>query len=426
MNTDKETYQAYTAILSEELIPALGCTEPVCVAYAAALAAECLGGIPDHMVVESSGNIIKNVKGAVVPNSGGLKGIEAAAVLGAVGGNPNLKLEVLSGVTEEALERTKRLLKNRGFCEIKVLDSRAKLHVKVTGMYNGHEGTAEIIHQHTNLVKLERDGRVLYEKPCRLDGFEESLTDRSCLNVRDIMSFADEVRMEDVQELIERQIEYNEMIAQEGMRKEYGVSVGANLVKYYGNDIRVRARAMAAAGSDARMSGCLYPVVINSGSGNQGITVSVPVIEYAKEMGSSHEKLVRALVFSNLIAIHQKTGIGRLSAYCGAVSAACGAGAGITYLLSGSYEQICAVITNTLANVSGMICDGAKASCAAKIATAVDAAIMAYYLSLEKEEFQPGDGIVKDTVENTIESIGEIASQGMRVTDEKILEIMVR
>ena len=426
MRIDKNIYKQYIAVLEEELVPALGCTEPTCIAYAAALTARCLGGMPDHLVVESSGNIIKNVKGAVVPNSGGLKGLEAAAVLGAAGGNPELKLEVLTGVTEEAIELTKKLLEDRDFCEVRVMKPPANLHVRITGMRDGHEAKVELIHQHTNLVRIEKDGLALYEKPYQPGSFDESLTDRGCLNVLDILAFADEVQMEDIQELIDRQIEYNERIAQEGMQKEYGVSVGANLVKYYGNDVQVRARAMAAAGSDARMSGCLYPVVINSGSGNQGITVSVPVIEYAKEMGVSHEKLVRALVFSNLIAIHQKTGIGRLSAYCGAVSAACGAGAGITYLSGGSYEQICATITNTLANVSGMICDGAKPSCAAKIATAVDAAIMAHCLSMEAEEFQPGDGIVKDTVENTIESVCEIASQGMNVTDAKILEIMVR
>lgn len=421
-----EWYEQYLKILSEELVPALGCTEPICIAYAAAMAAETLGCRPERMVVEASGNIIKNVKGAVVPGSGGLKGIEAAAILGMTGGDPHRLLEVLSGITEEDLNAARELLKNGNFCKVAILNSSSKLHVRVGVFAGEHTALVELMHQHTNVVMVEKDGKTVVEKERNEHCGDEGLTDRSCLNVRDIQTFADQVELSEVQTLIDRQIECNERIAKEGIEREYGVSVGANLLKHYGNDVKVRARAMAAAGSDARMSGCLFPVVINSGSGNQGITVSVPVIEYAREIGSAHEKLVRALVFSNLIAIHQKTGIGRLSAYCGVVSAACGAGAGITYLLGGTYQQICATITNALVNVSGMICDGAKPSCAAKIATAVDAAIMGHCLSMEQKEFQTGDGIVKDTVEETIKSVGEIASTGMQLTDEKILEIMIR
>lgn len=421
-----EWYEQYLKILSEELVPALGCTEPICVAFAASLAARTLGCRPEGMTVEASGNIIKNVKGAVVPGSGGLKGIEAAAILGMVGGDPDLLLEVLSKITEEELAAARDILRNRDFCKVAVLQSTSKLHVRIFVFAGEHTALVELMHQHTNVVRIEKDKKVVFEKEQNEDGCDEGLTDRSCLNVRDILAFAGQVELSQVQPLIDRQIEYNERIAKEGMEQEYGVSVGANLLKYYGNDVKVRARAMAAAGSDARMGGCLLPVVINSGSGNQGITVSVPVIEYAREMGADHERLVRALVFSNLIAIHLKTGIGRLSAYCGVVSAACGSGAGITYLLGGTYEQICSTITNTLANVSGMICDGAKPSCAAKIATAVDAAIMGHCLSMEQKQFQTGDGIVKETVEETIESVGEIASTGMRATDEKILDIMVR
>lgn len=425
MSLNSQTYNSYIKILHEELIPALGCTEPTCIAFAAAKAREMLGRVPEHVLIESSGNILKNVKGAVVPNSGGMKGMEAAAALGISGGDAALGLQVLTALTPAGIEAAARLLEQDIF-EVKLLHTPACLHIRLTLTAGGHRALIEIIHQHTNIVRLERDEAVLLDVLCDPERFNEALTERSCLNIADILTFADEVNISDVTELIDRQVECNTRISNEGLTHPYGAGVGANLIKHYGDDVKNRARAAAAAGSDARMSGCLFPVIINSGSGNQGMTASLPVIEYAKHLNADHEKLVRALVCSNLVAIHQKTGIGRLSAYCGAVSAACGSGAGITYLHGGGYERVCRTITNTLANVSGIICDGAKPSCAAKIASAVDAAIMAHCLSMESEAFLPGDGIVKKSVEQTIESVGELASGGMRYTDEKILEIMVK
>lgn len=424
MSLTNEVYKVYTEILREELVPALGCTEPTSIAFAAAKLRQVLGSMPEHVVIESSGNIIKNVKGAVVPNSGNLKGMEAAAAIGMVGGNPEAGLEVLLEVTPEDIEQAKAL-QDTGLFEIRVLRTPANLHIRMTAEGSGHTALVEIMHQHTNLVRIERDGEVILSVDCDPSDCNQSLTDRICLNIEDILDYADSVSLADVSEIIDRQVDYNTRISQEGLAHSYGAGVGANLLKHYGNDIKNRARAAAAAGSDARMSGCVFPVIINSGSGNQGMTASLPVIEYARHMSSTHEQLVRALVCSNLVAIHQKTGIGRLSAYCGAVSAACGSGAGITYLCGGGYDSVCNTITNTLANVAGIICDGAKPSCAAKIASAVDAAIMAHCLSQESEAFLPGDGIVKQNIEDTIGGVGEIASSGMRYTDEKILNIMV-
>ena len=424
MRIDKNIYKQYIAVLEEELVPALGCTEPTCIAYAAALTAGCLGGMPDHLVVESSGNIIKNVKGAVVPNSGGLKGIEAAAVLGAAGGNPELKLEVLTGVTEAAIELTKKLLEDRDFCEVRVMKSPANLHVRITGRRDGHEAKVELIHQHTNLVRIEKDGLALYEKPYQPGSFDESLTDRGCLNVLDILAFADEVQMEDIQELIDRQIEYNERIAQEGMQKEYGVSVGANLVKYYGNDVQVRARAMAAAGSDARMSGCLYPVVINSGSGNQGISATLPVLVYAEENGKSEEELIRALMLSHLTVIYIKQSLGRLSALCGCVVAATGSSCGITWLMGGTYEQVAFAVQNMIANLTGMICDGAKPSCALKVTTGVSTAVLSAVMAMENRCVTSVEGIIDEDVDQSIRNLTRIGSQGMNETDRVVLDIM--
>lgn len=419
-----KAYQNYLEILKQELIPALGCTEPICLAFAAAKARELLGQMPEHMLAECSGNIIKNVKGAIVPNSGGMKGVEAAIAIGAVGGNAQKELEVVADIQAYQIAKAATLVKAHTFCDVKVLKSKAPLHVRVTAFAGEHRAIVEIKDAHTNIVLLQKDEEVLFCKQSKQERAIEKVS-RSEMNVREILEFANTVKLEEVQEIIGRQIEYNEKIAEEGLQKEYGASVGANLLKYYGDDIKIKAKAYAAAGSDARMSGSLAPVVINSGSGNQGITVSLPVIQYAKHLQVSREKMIRALVLSNLIAIHEKTAVGRLSAYCGAVSAACGSGAAITYLHDGSYEQICATITNTLANVSGIICDGAKPSCAAKIASSVDAAILGHYLAMEQEKFVAGDGIVKEDVERTISSVGILASRGMRETDEVILDIMV-
>lgn len=425
MGISKINFNNYINILREELIPALGCTEPTCIAYACAKAREVLDEFPKEVIVKSSGNIIKNVKGAVVPNSGDLKGIEAAAILGIVGGNANKKLEVLTDVTQEHIDKTKKLL-NIDFCKAELLKSKANLHIIVLAKSDNNSASVEIIHTHTNIVKIIKNNAIIFEKNYDYENINEGLVDRSCLNVKDIKEFADSVDIIELKDIIKLQIKYNSEISCEGLRNKYGVGVGLNLLKHCCNDIKTRAKAAAAAGCDARMSGCILPVIINSGSGNQGITVSLPVIEYAKYLKVDEEHLIRALIFSNLIAIHQKTKIGRLSAYCGVVSAACGSGAGVTYLYNGTYEQICSTITNTLANVSGIVCDGAKPSCAAKIASAVDAAIMANDLAMDNQAFKSGDGIVKRNIEDTIDCIGQIGGEGMKLTDEEILRVMLK
>lgn len=417
-------YEQYLAILKEELVPALGCTEPIAVAYASAKAVETLGAFPDALTAECSGNIIKNVMGVVVPNCGGLKGVDAAAIIGAVGGCAARKLEVLSEITPEQIERTRALLE-KNFCTVKLLETKHNLHIRVTAQRGASSAMVEICDEHTNITAVEHNGERIFTGGEGESGNTPPQTDRACLNVEDILEFAKTVRFDDVRAVIGRQIEYNTCIALEGLKHRYGAGVGVTLQAVYGNDLDVRARTMAAAGSDARMSGCSLPVIINSGSGNQGMTVSLPVIAYAQELKASDEQLYRALVLSNLVAIHQKTRIGRLSAYCGAVSAACGGGAGITFLTGGGYKEICDTITNTLANISGMVCDGAKPSCAAKIASAVDAAIMAHHLAMDSRRFEQGEGIVKSNVEKTIESVGRLSRDGMRQTDREILQIMI-
>lgn len=425
MELDKHIYDQYVTILKNELVPALGCTEPIAIAYASAVARKTLGTIPQKITVSCSGNIIKNVKSVIVPNSGGLKGIEAAAAIGAIGGDPDKKLEVLTAVTDEDIKQAQELLKTK-FCNVELLRGRANLHIIVTAISGNDKALVEIIDSHTNIVRIEKNDKIIYQSGEQTNGEnEEDKTDWSCFSIKNIVDFANSMDLNDVREIIARQIEYNTTISNEGLTHPYGVNIGKTLLSEYGNSIRVRAKAKAAAGSDARMSGCVLPVVINSGSGNQGMTVSLPVIEYAKELGVCEEKLYQALVVSNLVAIYLKSGMGRLSAYCGAVSAACGSGAGITYLYGGDYQRISKTITNTLANVSGIVCDGAKPSCAAKIASAVDAAIMAHTLSMNDEAFNSGDGIVKENVEKTIESVGRLARDGMKETDIEVLKIMV-
>ncbi len=414
----------YLQILQEELIPALGCTEPISLAFAAAKAREVLGCVPEKITVQASGNIIKNVKGVVVPNSGGQKGVGTAIAMGVIGGDARRNLEVLEGVTQTDIGQAKHYRDTVDF-KLQVLSSDAKLHLIILAESSGHKALVEIIHQHTHIVRIEKDDKIILSVPYDENNSSDALTDRSLLSIEKIVAFAETVPLKRVQSVIEKQIACNSAISKEGLSHQWGVNVGKNLIKHYGSDIRIRAKAAAAAGSDARMSGCVLPVVINSGSGNQGMTASLPVIEYALELGISHESLIRALVISNLCAIHQKTKIGRLSAYCGVVSAACGAGAAITWMHGGSYQQIEETMTNTLANVSGILCDGAKPSCAAKIASSVDAAIMAHYLSSENQTFISGDGIVKNTLENTIIGIGKIANEGMVSTDSTILSIMI-
>lgn len=418
----------FIAILEEELVPALGCTEPIAIAYAGAHARALLGKIPDRVCIKSSGNIIKNVKSVTVPNSGNMKGIPAAAAIGIIGGNPDKGLEVLADITEADIARTKEFLEKIP-CKVSLLDTVASLHFIVEVFAGADSASVEIIHQHTNIVRTTKNGKDVLSVPFDPASANAALTDRSGLSVKKILEFADTIDLDRVRPILERQIDYNTRIAQEGLEHRYGINAGANLLKAAEAEqavtLKIRAQAAAAAGSDARMSGCTLPVVTNSGSGNQGLTASLPVIVFAEEKKLSHDKLLRGLLVSNLIAIHQKTRIGRLSAYCGAVSAGCGSGAAVTYLSGGSYEQVCETITNTLAVVSGIVCDGAKPSCASKIASSVDAALNAHYLAMQNRVFEPGEGIVKGDIEKTIAGVGAVAADGMRETDKVILRIMV-
>ena len=420
---DQKRYDNYLKILNHELVPALGCTEPIAIAYAAAKARQVLGRMPEKLEILCSGNIIKNVMGVTVPNSGGLKGIEAAAILGAVGGSADAGLEVLQTITDEHRFQAQTLLQ-QDICVVKLLSSPENLHIIVKVKAAGHEALVEIKSEHTHITRIERDGQVLFETQ-GIAANELSDLDYSGLSVKRILDFAEAVRVDDVRTLLDNQIRLNIAISDEGLKHDWGANVGRTLIEVFGNDIRTRAKARAAAGSDARMSGCVLPVIINSGSGNQGMTVSLPVIEYAIELNAGEEKLYRALVLSNLISIHQKHQIGRLSAYCGAVSAAAGSGAGIAYLHGCSYDEIADTISNTIANVGGIVCDGAKPSCAAKIASSVDAAIMAFEMSRKDRRFAPGEGLVKENIERTIESVGRMGRQGMKGTDVEILNIMI-
>ena len=415
-------YQTYVQILKEELVPAMGCTEPIALAYCAAKAREVLGCMPEKCRVEVSGNIVKNVKSVIVPNTGGLKGIEAAAAAGIAAGDASRILEVIAGVTEEQKVQIKEFLDSVPI-QVEPLESDEILDMIVT-LYHGEDWSrVRIANYHTNIVLIEKNGEVLYRKG-EIAVKDTQMADRSLLNVKDIYEFAKTADLDDVREILARQIAYNSAISEEGLKNDWGANVGSVLLKAYGNDVRVRARAAAAAGSDARMSGCEMPVIINSGSGNQGMTASLPVIEYAKELGSTEEELYRALLLSNLITIHQKTGIGRLSAYCGAVSAGCGAGCGIAFLLGGDFKTIAHTLVNALAIVSGIICDGAKPSCAGKISAAVDAGILGYQMYMNGQQFYGGDGIVSKGVENTILNVGRLGKEGMKETDKEIIRIM--
>ncbi len=427
---DTTIYDAYVRIIHEELVAAMGCTEPIAIAYCAAKAARVLGSEPEHMQVLCSGNIVKNVKGVVVPNSGGRKGIDTAAVLGAIGGDPDRELEVIAGVTREARERAATLLDTKGYCQCGVLGSADNLHIVVTAEAGGHSATVEIRGEHTHITRITRDDAALFtaQPPAKAGeaGAGEMAGLKELLSVEDILTFADTVDLDRVRAPLQAQITNNTRIAMEGLKNDYGVRVGKSLLhRAQEDDVTMRARAAAAAGSDARMSGCALPVVINSGSGNQGITVSMPVIEYAREMNAPYDKLLRALLVSNLISIHQKRFLGSLSAYCGATSAACGAVCGVAYLYGYGYDAIANTITNTIANIGGMVCDGAKPSCAAKIASALDAAFMAFELQQNGGVFAPGEGLVQADVEKTIRAVGQMGREGMRATDSEILDIMM-
>ena len=417
-------YASYVQILKEELIPAMGCTEPIAVALAAAKAREALGLTPERCRVEVSGNIIKNVKAVTVPNTGGMKGLEGATAAGIAAGREDLELEVLSQVTDEGRAAIRACLDN---CAMEVVPAGGDrvFYIKITVEAQGHSACCEIVDFHTNVVLIEKDGQTLFQAEAKAEGGSQQ-TDRSILSVEEIIQFADGLDPADVAEVLNRQIAYNSAIAAEGLKGGWGAEVGKTLRAAHGDSVAVRAKAAAAAGSDARMSGCELPVIIVSGSGNQGMTASLPVIEYARDMGASEEALLRALAVANLITIHQKTGIGRLSAFCGATSAGCGAACGIAYLQGGRYEVISHTIVNALAICSGMVCDGAKPSCAAKIAAAVDAGLLGYQMYAGGgHQFVNGEGILKENVEATIASVGRLARQGMRQTDQEILDIMV-
>ena len=406
MKRTDEKYQAYVKILEEELVPAMGCTEPIALAYAAAKARETLGCLPDRVEIGASGSIIKNVKSVIVPNTGHLKGIPAAAAAGIVAGDASRELEVIADVSEEETGAIAEYLKNTRIT-VEHIDQGITFDILVTVKKGDSYARVRIANYHTNIVLVEKDGEKLLDLPVEGEK-EEGLTDRSLLDVEDIWDFVNTVEIDDIRAVISRQIEYNTAIAKEGLRGDYGANIGSVLLSAYGDDVKNRAKAMAAAGSDARMNGCELPVIINAGSGNQGMTCSLPVLEYAKELKSGEDQLYRALALSNLVAIHQKTGIGRLSAYCGAVSAGAAAGAGIAYLCGGGYEEVIHTVVNALAIVSGMVCDGAKASCAAKIASAVDAGILGYHMYLNGQQFYAGDGIVTKGIEGPITNIGRL------------------
>ena len=421
----RQKYQDYINVLKEELIPAMGCTEPIAIAYAGAIAREHLGCLPERVEIEVSGNIIKNVKSVIVPNTGGLRGIEVAAAAGIVAGDAAKELKVISEVSTEAVAVIHKFLESTPIT-VNFSDSKKIFDIMITVYGNGHSAYVRICEFHTNIVEIREDDKYVLQKDIAV---EDSLgfTDRGFMNVQEIIEFADTARIEDVKDILDLQIECNVNISEEGLAGDYGANIGKVLLKTYGtDDVKIRAKAKAAAGSDARMNGCEMPVVINSGSGNQGITASIPVIEYAKELGVSDEKRYRALLVSNLTTIHLKSGIGRLSAYCGAVSAGCASGAGIAYLYGGGVDEVSHTIVNSLAITSGIICDGAKASCAAKIATAIDAGILGYNMYKEGQQFYGGDGIVSKGVENTIKNVGQLAKEGMATTDQEILKIMTK
>ena len=416
-------YQAYVQILKEELVPAMGCTEPIALAYAAAKAREVLGCIPEKVEIGASGSIIKNVKSVIVPNTDHLKGIPAAATAGIIAGKAEKELEVIAEVEPGKTAEMREFLENTPIT-VEYVDNGFVFEIIVKVIKGDSYALVRIVNYHTNIVLIEKDGEKLYEVVVEGEK-EEGLTDRSLLDMESIWEFINTMDVDDIRPIIARQIEYNTAIAQEGLRGNYGANIGSVLLDTYGDDVRTRAKAMAAAGSDARMNGCELPVIINAGSGNQGMTCSLPVLEYAKEFNCDEDKTYRALTLSNLVAIHQKTGIGRLSAYCGAVSAGAAAGAGIAYLCGGGYEEVIHTVVNALAIVSGMVCDGAKASCAAKIAASVDAGILGYNMYIRGQEFVAGDGIVTKGVEATIVNIGRLGKDGMRGTNDEIIKMMI-
>ena len=415
-------YQSYLAILKEELVPAMGCTEPICLAYAAAKAREVLGTLPKRVEIKASGNIIKNVKSVIVPNTKGMKGLKASVAAGIVAGNPDKALEVIAEVTPEQKQQIVKFLDDT-LMTIVPLNVIAQLDVTVTLYDEKQSASVRIAGHHTNIVKIEKNEQVLFDSGYEADA-NAKLTDRKCLCMKKIYDFANTVDLEELKPIINPQIECNKAIAMEGLKNDWGANIGSTILSF-GDDIRNRARALAAAGSDARMSGCEMPVIINSGSGNQGMTVSLPILAYAEEYHIDEERTIRAIALSNLVAIHQKTGIGRLSAYCGAVSAGCASGCGIAYLLGESLDVIDHTLENALGIAAGIVCDGAKPSCAGKIAISVESGILGYEMAKKGNELLGGDGIVGNDVEETIDHIGRLGRLGMKQTDVEILKIMV-
>ncbi|MBE5787161.1 MAG: serine dehydratase subunit alpha family protein [Clostridiales bacterium] len=415
----------FNSILNQELILALGCTEPIAIAYAAATARDTLGCMPDRIQVECSGNIIKNVKGVVVPGTGCLKGVEPAAILGVVGGDAALKLQVLTSITAGHLEKTKSLLRN-GYCQVDLIENVPNLMIIVTAFSGDDRASVEIRDAHTHITRIEKNGQVIFRDRTRVTCAEGPANDYGQMNLSDILAFCRNEDITPALPALKQQAELNNAIAHEGLSQPYGEQIGATLLRYYGDqDVKIRARALAAAGSDARMSGCVMPVVINSGSGNQGITVTMPVLAYADALDADEETRYRALALSNLISIYIKRDMGKLSAFCGAVSAACGCGAGITFLSGGTDRQIADTVKNTLADVAGIVCDGAKPSCAAKIASAVDAAILGHLMAMEGRAYGDGEGIVTADIDQTIANTARMGREGMRDTDHEILNIML-
>lgn len=421
MNKSDSLYSIYVQILKEELVMAMGCTEPIAISYACAKATQVLDHLPDRIVVKASGSIIKNVKSVIVPHTNGLKGIEVAAAAGALYGDADAKLEVLSNATRDQIEELPEYVQNTNIT-VQHIEQGHVFDLEINVYYEQEHASVRIVDTHTNIVQIEKDWKVVFEdKTTNL----EHKADHSALIMKQIWDFSQTVDIDDVKEILDRQIACNMSIANEGIHNSYGANIGHVILNMDSDCVKTKAKAYAAAGSDARMNGCELPVVINSGSGNQGITCCVPVVVYAKELNSTQEQLYRALVLSNLTAIYIKTGIGTLSAFCGAVSAGAAAGAGIAYLHDGTYEEIQHTIVNALAILSGTICDGAKASCAAKIASSIDAGIMGYYMYKNKQQFYAGDGIVAHSVDETIQNIGTLGSQGMLQTNDKIIEMMI-
>lgn len=423
MEQKKEIYSAYTEILKEELMAAMGCTEPIALAYAAAIARRELNDLPDKVLVQTSGSIIKNVKSVIVPNTGHLKGIPAAVSAGIVAGNPDKELEVIADVSKDDIKNIEKFMQEKEIV-VEHLDEGIIFDIVIT-LYKGEDyAKVHIINSHTNVVLVEHNHQILKSSDC-LNDMPSDTAKYELLNMKDIWDYINHVELVDIKDILDRQIAYNMAIAEEGLQSDYGANIGKVILSSDANSLKSRAAAMAAAGSDARMNGCELPVIINSGSGNQGITVSVPVITYAKELKSTEEQLYRALALSNLTAIHQRTPIGRLSAYCGAVNAGAAAGAGIAYLSGGDYEAVIHTVVNALAIVSGIICDGAKASCAGKIAFAVEAGILGYNMYMQGQQFYGGDGIVKKGIEDTLKSVGRLGKDGMKGTNEEIIKIML-